>query len=173
MNIRLYQSSDIFLLLTVLNMALALARISAAFTICAILMILSFAEAGISLEWAVVGDSWATGVAYNLSNVYQPKDSKTCYRSKEAWGAQMENDKSWSLDPQAFNFAACGGTLMDDLGRQMRERAGKPDIVWGMFGGNNTFFGAIARACIYQPISPSHPFGWGLAWDEDPDGTGL
>ncbi|PMD34303.1 hypothetical protein L207DRAFT_547542 [Hyaloscypha variabilis F] len=55
----------------------------------------------------------------------------------------------------------------------MTEKAGQPDIVWGMFGGNNAFFGAIARACIYQPISPEHPFGWGLPWDEDPTGTGL
>ncbi len=85
----------------------------------------------------------------------------------------MENDNSWSLDPQAFQFSACGGTLMNDLERQMKERAGQPDIVWGMFGGNNAFFGAIARACIYQPISPEHPFGWGPPWDEDSDGTGL
>jgi hypothetical protein len=121
----------------------------------------------------VIGDSWASGVAYNLSNVYKATDNETCYRSKEAWGAQMENDNSWSLSPQAFQFAACGGTLMDDLERQMKERAGQPDIVWGMFGGNNAFFGAIARACIYQPISLEHPFGWGPPWDEDSDGTGL
>ncbi|PMD63075.1 uncharacterized protein K444DRAFT_641457 [Hyaloscypha bicolor E] len=55
----------------------------------------------------------------------------------------------------------------------MKERAGQPDIVWGMFGGNNAFFGAIARACIYQPILLEHPFGWGPPWDEDSDGTGL
>lgn len=119
-------------------------------TVCVILMFLASAQAvRVSLDWAVVEGSWASGVAYNLSNTYEPTDTETCYRSKEAWGAQMANDNSWSLDPQAFHFAACGGTLMDDLERQMKERAGKPDIVWGMFGGNNAFFGAIARACIY------------------------
>ncbi|RDL37427.1 Uncharacterized protein BP5553_04860 [Venustampulla echinocandica] len=128
---------------------------------------------GVAVEWAVIGDSWASGVAYNLSNVYGRTDSEACYRTKESWGAQMEQDKSWSRDPQAFNFAACGGTLMDDLERQMKEKAGNPELVWGMFGGNNAYFGAIARACIYQPIDPGHPFGWGKPWDEDTGGTGL
>ena len=121
----------------------------------------------------MIRDSWSSGVAYNLSNVYKATDNETCYRSKEAWGAQIENDNSLSLKPQAFQFAACGGTLMDDLERQMNERAGQPDIVWGMFGGNSAFFGAIARACIYQPISLEHLFGWGPPWDEDSDRTGL
>ncbi|KAF4628356.1 hypothetical protein G7Y89_g9797 [Cudoniella acicularis] len=127
-------------------------------TVYAILMFLGFVEAAvIALEWAMIRDSWTSGVAYNLSNVYQPTDSETCYRSKEAWGVQMAEGNSWSPDPQAFQFAACGGTLMGDLERQMKEKAGKPDIIWGMFGGN-ALFGAIARACIYQPISPNHLF---------------
>lgn len=142
-------------------------------TIYATVICLGIVEAGVALEWAVVGDSWASGVAYNLSNVYQPTDKEACYRTKEAWGAQMANDNSWSVDPQVFNFAACGGTLMNDLERQMKQKAGRPDIVWGMFGGNNAFFGAIARACIYQPIAPEHPFGWGPPWDEDSAGKGL
>lgn len=128
---------------------------------------------GVAIEWAVIGDSWASGVAYNSTNIYKPTDSEACFRTKEAWGAQMEKDDSWSRDPQAFNFAACGGTLMDDLERQMKDKAGDPEIVWGMFGGNNAFFGAIARACIYQPIDPGHPFGWGKPWDEDTDGKGI
>lgn len=127
-----------------------------------------------TFEWSVIGDSWASGVAYNASNVWGPKDREACYRSKESWGAQMSNDNSWrSAELQNFNFAACGGTLMNDLKRQMTERAGLPTVVWGMFGGNDAFFGAIARACIYQPPSTDHPFGWGKPWDEDPDGMGV
>ncbi|KAI1880240.1 hypothetical protein JX265_001861 [Neoarthrinium moseri] len=125
-------------------------------------------------EWAVIGDSWASGVAYNSSNIYGPLDREECYRTKEAWGAQMNNDDSWvDRKYRAFGFAACGGTLMNDLKRQMQQRAGRPQVVWGMFGGNNAHFGAIARACIYQPYSPEHPFGWGPPWDEDPDDKGL
>ncbi|KAK5653808.1 hypothetical protein OQA88_7966 [Cercophora sp. LCS_1] len=125
------------------------------------------------LTWAVIGDSWASGVAYNRSNVYQPTDSEFCYRTREAWGVQMSEDKSWTGDNSVFNFAACGGTLMADIKRQFTDRAGKPSIAWGMFGGNDAFFGAIARACIYQPIDFGHPFGWGPAFDQDPDGKGL
>lgn len=125
------------------------------------------------MEWAVIGDSWASGVAYNLSSVYHPTDKEACYHTTEAWGAQMEQDTSWSRDSQVFHFAACGGTLMDDLKRQLKGFASDLELVWGMFGGNNAYFGAIARACINQPIDQSHPFGWGKPWDEDTDGSGL
>jgi hypothetical protein len=73
-------------------------------TLFALLMLMSSVKADIALEWAVVGDSWASGVAYNLSNVYAPTDNESCYRSKEAWGVQMSKDNSWSRDPQAFNL---------------------------------------------------------------------
>lgn len=37
-----------------------------------------------------------------------------------------------------------------------------------MGGGNNTLFGDVARACVYQP----RPNSYGPAWDEDPEGAG-
>jgi hypothetical protein len=127
-----------------------------------------------TFAWSVIGDSWASGVAYNLSNVYAPTDGQFCYRTKEAWGNQMSNDLSWIASGyEAFYFGACGGTLMNDLRRQMAEDPNHSSVVWGMFGGNNAYFGAIARACIYQPYSVEHPFGWGPPWDEDKDETGL
>ncbi|KAI1142332.1 SGNH hydrolase-type esterase domain-containing protein [Hypoxylon sp. FL0543] len=116
------------------------------------------------LEWAVVGDSWATGVAYNSSNKF---DNEDCYRCTEAWGAQMSQDAVWIDGGQDFKFAACGGTLMQAVEDQLKQ-AGNPSLIWGMFGGNNVFFGDIARACLFQPI----PGGWGKYWDEDPDGEG-
>lgn len=86
----------------------------------------------------------------------------------------MKNDLSWIASGfEAFYFGACGGTLMNDLRRQMAEDPNHSSVVWGMFGGNNAYFGAIARACIYQPYSAEHPFGWGPPWDEDKDETGL
>ncbi|TVY18401.1 hypothetical protein LARI1_G003428 [Lachnellula arida] len=127
-----------------------------------------------TFAWSVIGDSWASGVAYNLSNVYGPTDGKFCYRTKEAWGSQMRDDFSWIASGlQAFYFGACGGTLMNDLKGQMSRDPNHSSLIWGMFGGNNAYFGAIARACIYQPYTPEHPFGWGPPWDEDTDGTGL
>jgi len=122
------------------------------------------------LTWVVIGDSWASGVAYNTSNVYGRFDLESCYRIKEAWGVQMAEDTSWQKEAGSnFNFAACGGTLMSDIQRQFTKRAGLPDIVWGMFGGNDAFFGAIVRACIYQPKLHSD---WGPPWDKDPNGVG-
>jgi hypothetical protein len=67
-----------------------------------------------------------------------------------------------------FHFAACGGQKMDDLGRQLQDLGGDPDVIWAMSGGNDAFFGLVARACIFQPKGKD----WGPAWDEDPDGVG-
>lgn len=121
------------------------------------------------LVWSVIGDSWASGVAYNRSNIYGPFDGEYFYRTKDTWGVHMANDKTWQGDDTTFNSAACGGTLMSDIKRQFKDRAGQPDNVWAMFGGNDAFFGAIVRACIFQPKLHGD---WGSPWDEDPDGVG-
>lgn len=122
-----------------------------------------------SFEWAVIGDSWSSGVAYSAGTVYSNLDYEFCYRSTEAWGAQMEADKTWTQSDQVFHFSACGGTLMNDIPRQMGI-SGNIGLALGTFGGNNAFFGDIARACIYQPRDGTN---WGPAYDEDPDSTGL
>lgn len=46
-----------------------------------------------ALEWTVLGDSWASGVTYNRQNQYDSKEW-LCLRTTEAWGAQMEADKT-------------------------------------------------------------------------------
>lgn len=84
----------------------------------------------------------------------------------------MFNDKSWTEGKQVFNFAACGGSRMAAVESQLQDHGGKPRVIWAMFGGNDAGFGAIARACIYQPVDPGHLGGWGPAWDEDPGGSG-
>jgi len=125
-----------------------------------------------TLQWTVLGDSWASGVAYNKTNVFGDSDLETCFRIKEAWGVQMSEDKSWVSGDQKFNFAACGGSLMKDVKGQFEQQKEVSTIVWAMFGGNDALFGRIARACIYQPIDLSHPGGWGEPWDRDPEGKG-
>jgi hypothetical protein len=118
-------------------------------------------------EWGAIGDSWTSGVAYSAGTVYKYTDFEFCYRTTEAWGAQMEADKSWTKEPQKFHFAGCGGTLLDDIPRQI-EKTGNSQLMIGTLGGNNAFFGDIARACIYQPA----PGPWGKPYDEDPKGEG-
>ena len=120
-----------------------------------------------TFEWGAVGDSWTSGVAYSSATVYKKTDFEFCYRTNEAWGAQMEADKTWTKGTQDFHFAGCGGTLMDDIPRQMG-KTGNSRLILGTIGGNNGFFGDIARACIYQPA----PGSWGPPYDEDPKGEG-
>jgi hypothetical protein len=106
-------------------------------------------------------------VAYSASTVYKYTDFEYCYRTTEAWGAQMEADTTWTIEPQTFHFAGCGGTLINDIPRQMG-RTGNSQLIIGTLGGNNAIFGDIARACIYQP----RPGPWGPPYDEDPNGEG-
>lgn len=79
----------------------------------------------------------------------------------------MEDDKTWTNGEQKFHFAGCGGTLMDDIPRQLK-KTGTSELIIGTIGGNNGFFGDIARACVYHPA----PGPWGKDYDDDPDGKG-
>ncbi|KAM7197481.1 SGNH hydrolase-type esterase domain containing protein [Naviculisporaceae sp. PSN 640] len=119
-------------------------------------------------EWAVIGDSWSSGVAYSYSTLWKLADWEFCYRTNQAYGPMMENEAgSWIDGEQKLNFVACGGTKMDDITRQLG-RAGRPQLALGTFGGNDGGFGDIARACIYKP----DPGPWGFDYDEDQHGTG-
>ncbi|KAK0644000.1 hypothetical protein B0T16DRAFT_513324 [Cercophora newfieldiana] len=102
-----------------------------------------------TIECAVLGDSWASGVAYNRTNVYGPTDTETCYRIKKAWGVQMYEDKSWTLGDQTFNVAACGGSKMAAIKKQF-EQSGTPRIVWAMFGGNDAGPNEDSFACVMK-----------------------
>jgi hypothetical protein len=137
------------------------------------LLFFTTVSAKVPLSWAVLGDSWASGVAYNLSNVYHPTDRQFCHRATEAWGAQMAANNTWvTTGDQAFHFAACGGSRMADVKAQFANGGGDAHLVWALFCGNDAGFGAIAQACVYQPTEIRHPFGRGPPWDEDPDGKG-
>jgi hypothetical protein len=116
-------------------------------------------------EWAVIGDSWSSGVAYSKNNAY---DLNGCFRTTEAWGAQMEGDATWTVNPQNFHFAACGGATMDKLKSSQIGNTGSPSLIVSTVGGNNAFFGTTVDNCVYQGKLGSY----GNPWDQDPDGTG-
>ena len=66
-----------------------------------------------TLEWAALGDSWASGVTYQNSpdldyDMGNDEPIAQCRRIVDAYGYQMFQDNSWSgLRPQKFNFVAC------------------------------------------------------------------
>ncbi|PMD22748.1 hypothetical protein NA56DRAFT_747366 [Hyaloscypha hepaticicola] len=97
-----------------------------------------------NFEWGAFGDSWTSGVAYSAATVYRNTDFSFCYRTTEAWGAQMEADTTWTKEPKNFHFAGCGGTLMNDVLRQMG-LTGNPVLIAGTLGGNDAYFGGSQR----------------------------
>jgi hypothetical protein len=122
--------------------------------------------AAAKFEWAVIGDSWSSGVAYSRETQYD-SDNDFCFRTNEAWGAQMEKDTTWTVNEQDFHFAACGGSHMDAMKGQMAD-TGIPQLIVSNIGGNNAFFGTTVDNCVYQGNAGQY----GNPYDSDPDGTG-
>ncbi|KAI9767435.1 MAG: hypothetical protein M1840_005664 [Geoglossum simile] len=120
-----------------------------------------------TLEWAVIGDSWASGVAYAASNRWD-SNLDGCFRTTEAWGAQMSTDLEWA-PKQNFHFAACAGAKFDNLKTGQMPNTGSPQLVITTIGGNNAFFGTTVDNCIYQAIPTNF---YGNPYDQDSDGTG-
>lgn len=48
----------------------------------------------------------------------------------------MEGDSTWTVNPQEFHFAGCGGTLLDDIPNQLG-RTGNSQLMIGTLGGNS------------------------------------
>jgi hypothetical protein len=114
-----------------------------------------------------MGDSWSSGVSYSSKTRY--KDSATCYRTNEAWGAQMEDDSTWTEKPQHFRFAACAGDKLNNLTTNQIVDAGNPQLIVSTAGGNNAFFGQNVDDCIYHGTPTTD---YGPPYDKDPEGKG-
>lgn len=65
-------------------------------------------------EWAVLGDSWASGVAYLPTNMYDGNKG-LCLRINQAYAALMEKDKTWTANGQNLHFHACSGARLEDM----------------------------------------------------------
>jgi hypothetical protein len=122
-------------------------------------------------EWGTIGDSWDSGVAYNEKVAYD-NNKDDCLRLKDAYGAQMEADHTWTgIEGQEFHFQGCSGSRLVNMvaERGQIQRTGKPFLVVMTVGGNNANFGAIADNCVYH----GNPFGnYGPSWHDDPNGVG-
>jgi hypothetical protein len=123
------------------------------------------------LEWGTIGDSWDSGVAYSDSVAYD-NNKGNCLRLKDAYGAQMEADHTWTgAGGQTFHFEGCSGAQLVNMfaSNGQIQGTGKPTFVVMTVGGNNAGFGALVDNCIYH----GNPFGnYGPPWNDDPNGEG-
>ena len=130
-----------------------------------------------SLSLAVLGDSWASGVAYNADNTYD--DNKdNCLRTTEAYGAQLTANQTWLEQGTtlSFNFPACSGSRLVDIvkGREQMSKLRSPtDVIVMTVGGNNAGFFDIASNCIYHQTLEKNGFSYGNPYEDDPDRSGL
>jgi hypothetical protein len=130
-----------------------------------------------SLSLAVLGDSWASGVAYNADNTFD--DNKdNCLRITEAYGAQLTANQTWLQQGTtlSFSFPACSGSRLVDIvsGRkQMSKLQSVTDVIVMTVGGNNAGFFDIASNCIYHQKLEKDGFSYGNPYEDDPDRSGL
>ena len=122
--------------------------------------------------YAVIGDSWGSGVSYNNDVLYD-NNLDNCLRTKESHGPQMEADTSWTGSfSSGLRDAACSGSRLVDLakGGYQMGKVGTPNVVVMTSGGNNCGFGNIVEVCIYHPNFLKN---YGPAYADDTDGTGM
>ena len=121
--------------------------------------------------YAVVGDSWGSGVAYKTEVLYDNNKDK-CLRTKESHGPQIESDDSWNGHGKStLNFAACSGSTLGDivLGGNQIGKVGRPNVLIMTSGGNQAGFGHIVEVCIYHPTFYQN---YGPAYKDDKDRKG-
>ena len=122
--------------------------------------------------YAVIGDSWGSGVAYNQDALYD-NNLDDCLRTKESHGPQMEADTTWTGSfSSGLRDAACSGSRLVDLakGNYQMGKVGQPDVVIMTSGGNNCDFGVIVDVCTYHS-SPTTNYGPAYADDTNSIGA--
>lgn len=120
------------------------------------------AAAAVSPNIAVLGDSWGSGVAYTPLNEYDG-NKDYCLRWNEAYGAQLDHDKSWSkTGDHVVQFVACSGSRLFDIvgspNAQMKKLSEPKDAIIMTTGGNNVGFFNVANNCIFH-WPPTEDYG--------------
>lgn len=125
-----------------------------------------------TFQWGVIGDSFASGVAYLESNTYD-QNNGGCLRTTEAYGAQLEGDNRWQNGNTAvFDFAACSASKLGDMaheGGQIIHTGSAPDLVIMTAGGNNAGFFGVADACVLHSTKGQN---YGPNYADDTSRTG-
>ncbi|KAF1919289.1 SGNH hydrolase-type esterase domain-containing protein [Ampelomyces quisqualis] len=129
-----------------------------------------------SFVWSALGDSWASGVSYDLLGRTDYDDNKdNCMRINHAYAVKLSEDDTWVPNglKQEFHFQACSGTRFEQIDRgtnqdhiQLNEIPADTNMLLLQAGGNNANFAAIAYACLFAPEGKE----WGPAFP-DPRGA--
>ena len=101
-------------------------------------------------KFAVLGDSFASGVAWLVGRRYNYTDSDSCRRYIQAYGPQMEEDGR--LGPNAeVHFLACSGSQTSKV-RDEQIPAIPQDVSFATLaaGGNDVGFFPVINACILR-----------------------
>ena len=130
----------------------------------------SLAKRG-TFQWGVVGDSWASGVAYLDSNAYD-NNTSGCMRTTESYGAQLVKDTSWTNGwTKDFSFPACSGSALVDIAKgqkQIENLGSSPKLAVMTSGGNNALFYRVVDSCIYHSEKSRN---YGLPYADDVNKT--
>lgn len=81
--------------------------------------------------YAVVGDSWGSGVAWKDDILYD-NNTDFCLRTKESHGPQMEGDDQWSgFQKSTLRDAVCSGSTLGDIvkGGNQIGKVGNPNVL--------------------------------------------
>lgn len=110
----------------------------------------SLASAGDIGQFAVLGDSFASGVAWLPSKRYNYTDSDNCRRYFQAYGPQIE--ASGKLGPDAkLYFLACSGSRTDKVkNEQIPAIPRDSTFATVSVGGNDVGFFPVMDACVLR-----------------------
>ena len=101
-------------------------------------------------QFAVLGDSFASGVAWLPSKRYNYTDSDTCRRYFQAYGPQLESSGKLGPDAKLY-FLACSGSRTDKVQNEQIP-AIPPDATFATVsvGGNDVGFFPVMDACVLR-----------------------
>lgn len=122
------------------------------------------------LRFAVLGDSWASGVSYQTSVQYDD-NSSGCMRNNQAYGVQLKNDITWAGSNISFDFPACSGSRMIDMakGHDQIDQLQDPNIIIMTIGGNDIGFFEVVDSCVFLS-NTTHDYG--PQYENDPGRVG-
>ena len=130
---------------------------------------------GGTFQWGAIGDSYASGVAYKDSVLYD-NNQGNCLRTTEAYANQLKEDTSWFNGwTEYFTWTACSGSKLVNMQDQIVGVGASPRLVTMTAGGNDGgsspdagFFRVVDNCIFHSDLNKDY----GLPYNQDNDRTG-